>query len=210
MSYIDPGVTEAFVFRSRKSIISQPSKVWYNTYEARFFGSPATEQLDQMANGITAYEATMLLNIYQVDSITISTWAADSHPYNPASFITQPKNQPGERPIGIGTPAPLKTCLYVKRIPESGRVGKIFHRGCLLLGDLTTFGGEFALADPGTIDGLHDDALAAGEIATWWVTGESLLKFSLIGDTGLTREIENFVVGGVAEVKLNHKYFDVP
>jgi hypothetical protein len=117
---------------------------------------------------------------------------------------------PGDRSVGIGTPAPLKTCLHVKRLPESGRVGRIFHRGVLLLGDLTTFGGEFALAAPGDIDTLHDDALAAGEIAQFWVTGEQLLKLSLIGETGLTREIENFVVAGVSDVKLNHKYFDVP
>lgn len=210
MSYIDPDTTEAFVFRTRKSVIAQPSRIWYNTYEARFFGSPATETLDQLAEGLALYESTLLLNVFRVDSVTISTWAEDAHPYNPASFITIPKMLPGDRSVGIGTPAPLKTCLHVKRLPESGRVGRIFHRGVLLLGDLTTFGGEFALAAPGDIDTLHDDALAAGEIAQFWVTGEQLLKLSLIGETGLTREIENFVVAGVSDVKLNHKYFDVP
>jgi len=209
MSYVDPGVTEAFVLRVRSSIIAQPSRLWYNTYEARFFGSPATEALDQLAEGLAFYHREMLLNIFRVDSVTISTWAADSHPYNPASFVTVPKNYAGARPIGIGTPADLRTVLYVKRLAESGRIGRIFFRGCLLIGDLTSAGGEWALSDLSTMEGLHDDALATGEIAQFWVTGEQLLKLSLIGESGLTREIENHVVGGTTQVKLNHKYFDV-
>lgn len=208
MSYVDPGTTEAFTFRVQQSIIDQPSRKWFNTYEARFFGSPATEQLDQLAEGLAFYTRELLLNIYQVDSVAISTWAEDSHPYNPLSFITQPKNYQGQRPIGIGTPADLRTVLYVKRIAESGRVGRIFHRGCLLIGDLTSSSGEWALASPSVMTELHDDALAAGELATWFVTGESLLKLCLIGNSGVTREIENMVVGGTTQVKLNHKYFD--
>lgn len=210
MSYVDPGVTEAFVFRVQQSIISQPSRKWFNTYEARFFGSPATETLDQLAEGLALYSRDMLLNIFQVDSVTIATWAEDSHPYNPLSFTTQPKGYAGTRPIGIGTPADLRTVLYVKRIPEAGRVGRIFHRGFLLIGDLTSSSGEWALADAGAIETLHDEALGTGEIAQFWVTGEQLLKLCLIGESGVTREIENFVVGGTTQVKLNHKYFDIP
>jgi len=208
MSYVDPGITEAFTFRTRKSVIDQPSKIWYNTYEARFFGSPATETLDQLATGLAMYEQAMLLNLFQVDSVTISTWTEDNHPYNPLSFVTQPKNLAGLRPVGIGTPAPLRDCLFVRRLCESGRIGRLFFRGVLLRGDLTTASGENALASLEDMESLHDAALAAGEIAFFWVTGSQLLKLSLIGDTGVTREIENMVVGGYADVKLNHKYFD--
>lgn len=210
MSYVDPGAAESFVFRVRKSIIDQPSRVWYNTYEARFFGSPSTEALDQLATGLTFYERELLLNIYQVDSVTISTWAEDSHPYNPLSFVTQPKNEPGQRPIGIGTPADLRTTLYVRRVVESGRIGRIFHRGCLLIGDLTSSSGEWALASISVMNSLHDDALAAGQLAQFFVTGEQTLKLCLIGENQVTREYEDLQVGGTAQVKLNHKYFDVP
>jgi len=208
MSYVDPGTTEAFTFRTRKSIITQPSKIWYNTYEARFFGSPATEQLDQLAEGLAVYEQNMLLNVYKVDTVSIGTWAEDSHPYNPLSFITQTKNKEGIRPVGIGTPADLRTTLYIKRVPEAGRVGRIFLRGFLLVGDLTSSSGEWALADFSAIEDLHNSALGESEIHTWWVTGESLLKLSLIGESGLTREIEDFQLGGTTQVKLNHKYFN--
>jgi len=58
------------------------------------------------------------------------------------------------------------------------------------------------------MESLHDAALAAGELAFFFVTGSQLLKLCLIGDTGVTREIEDLRVGGYADVKLNHKYFD--
>jgi hypothetical protein len=112
------------------------------------------------------------------------------------------------RAVGIGTPADLRTVLYVRRIAESGRIGRIFHRGTLLVGDLTSASGEWALTSPSVMNELHDDALASGEIATWFITGESLLKLCLIGEGGLTRELENLTVGGTTQVKLNHKYFD--
>lgn len=208
MSYIDPGTAESFVFRTRKSVIDQPSKIWYNTYEARFFGSPATEALDQLATGICLYEQTMLLNVFKIDSVTISTWAEDSHPYNPASFVTQPKNLAGERPVGIGTPAPLRDCLFIRRVTESGRIGRLFLRGVLLRGDLTTSSGENALTSQEDMDSLHDSALANGELASFFITGEQLLKLCLIGASQVTREYENMLVGGYADVKLNHKYFD--
>lgn len=208
MSYIDPGAGESFVFRTRKSIVAQPSRRWFNTYEARFFGGPATETLDQLAQGLCLYEQTMLLNIYQVDSVTIATWAEDSTPYNPASFITQPKNLVGIRPIGIGTPAPLRDTLFIRRIVESGRIGRLFLRGVLLRGDLTTTSGENALADVGAMNDLHDEALSTGELAAFFQSGVQLLKLSLIGTNQVTREYEDMQVGGYADVKLNHKYFD--
>lgn len=208
MSYIDPGAGESFTFRTRKSVIDQPSKVWYNTYEARFFGSPSTEALDQLATGLCYYEQTMLLNLFQIDSVTISTWAEDSHPYNPASFVTQPQNIAGNRAVGIGTPAPLRDTLFIRRVTESGRIGRLFLRGVLLRGDLTTSSGENALADPSAMTTLHNSALATGELASFFITGEQLLKLSLIGASQVTREYEDMQVGGYADVKLNHKYFD--
>jgi hypothetical protein len=208
MSYIDPGAGESFVFRTRKSIIAQPTRRWFNTYEARFFGSPSTEALDQLGEGLCVYEQTMLLNIYQVDSVTISTWTEDSTPYNPAAFVTTPKNKIGERAIGIGTPAPLRDTLFIRRIVESGRIGRLFLRGVLLRGDLTTTSGENALADLSAMNTLHDTALGAGELAQFFITGEQTLKLALIGTLQVTREYEDLQVGGYADVKLNHKYFD--
>jgi hypothetical protein len=150
----------------------------------------------------------MLINNARIDQYTISTWNADSHPYNPMSFVTVPGDFPGERPMGISQPVDLRIALFIKRTIESGRIGRIFLRNSILISDLTTNGGEFALSDTGMFNGLLDDALTAGALASNFEGGSGQPKLAILGETGLTREIQDFVVGGVAFIKLNHKYFD--
>lgn len=208
MSYVDPGATESFVFRVRKTLVSSPTVHWFNTYEARFTELGNQADLDSLAAGLVEYEAALHFTTVAVDQVTISTWGEDAHPYNPESFVTTPFDNVGTRSLGGGEMLDLRCCLFVKRLPSSGRIGRLFYRGCLAEADVTSFAGTFALADAAARQTALEDALSAGGIASNLAEGLAQPKLALIGASQVTRFIGSFLVGGVAVVKLNHKYFD--
>lgn len=208
MSYEEPGAAESFVIRVRKSIISQPSVHWYNTYECRFHDLGSSEDLDSLAAGLVVYESNLLLDIYRIDQYTISTWLPDSHPYNPTSFVTVPQNVQGEKVLGVTPPADLRTCLFVKRIVESGRIGRLFHRGFYRRDELNSNGVEWFDPDPSLTESVIDDAIAAGGLRTNFEGAGGNPWLALIGSGQVTRFIQDLTFGGVTQVKLNHKYFD--
>jgi len=208
MSYEEPGAAESFVFRVRKSIIAQPSIHWYNTYEARFHDIGSSEDLDSLAAGLVEFEAGLLLDIYKIDQVTISTWLPDAHPYNPTSFVTQPYNRPGDRVLGVASASDLRTCLFIKRTVESGRIGRLFLRGYYKRDELVSNGLEWFDPAPLTAEGNISSAVTAGGLTSNFEGAAGNPWLALIGAGQLTRFIQDLVFGGVTQVKMNHKYFD--
>lgn len=208
MSYEDPGAAESFIIRIRKTIIAAPMVKWSNTYECRFVGLGSSEDLESLAAGLVLFESELLLNLYRIDQVTISTWLPDADPYNPMSFVTLPDATEGQRAVGIGTPADLRTTMYIKRTVESGRIGRIFLRGSLLVGDLTSFAGEWALADYSAMASNVASAVSGGGLGSNFEGGSGNPKLALIGAGQVTRQVQGFLLGGTTQVKLNHKYFD--
>lgn len=208
MSVEEPVTGESFIFRTRKQIIAQPSVQWYNTYEARAANPLTSEDLESLAVGLATFERELLLPPFIVKDVKVSTWAEDSHPYNPMSFTTITTNFIGARGMGLAAPLDLRVTLRITRTIESGRQGKIFLRGCLRTDDVESPFGEFALDDPSSMNGELDDAMTAGAISSNFEGGPSNPTLAIIGATGLTRFVMGFEVGGVSIVKLNHKYFD--
>lgn len=208
MSVEEPGAAESFTFRIRKTVIAAPQVRWYNTYEARFVGAGTSEDLDSLMEGLILFETTLLLNLYKVDQVTISTWLPDGTIYNPMSFVTNPRNDPGLRPLGIDKPVDLQTCLFIKRTVESGRIGRIFLRGSLVVGDLTAVAGQWALADSASMAAEVAGAVTDSALASNFEGGAGNPHLALIGAEQVTRQVQGFVLGGVSQVKLNHKWFD--
>jgi len=208
MSYEEPGAAEAFTIRVRKKVIAQPSVHWFNTYECRFHGVGESTDLDSLAAGLVEFEANLLLNVYAIDQVTISTWAEDSHPYNPMSFATIPYARAGDRALGVGVAADLRTALFVKRTVESGRIGRIFLRGYFKVDDLGSNGVEWNDPNMGDTADAIAAAVSAGGLTGNFESGLSNPWLALIGEGMVTRNILGFTYGGIAQIKLNHKYFD--
>jgi len=157
---------------------------------------------------LVAFEAALLLNTGVIDLLTISTWAEDSHPYNPESFVTIPQSVTGQRTIGTQQSLDLRVTWFLKRQVESGRIGRIFLRNSLVEEDVQSFAGTYALSDPATRQGALEEAIDGSGISTNFADSLSEPKLALIGAGQVTRELTNITSGGVALVKLNHKYFN--
>lgn len=208
MSVEEPATGESFSFRVRKSVIAMPSVKWYNTYEARFLNPGTSENLESLAVGLATFESKLLLTPYKVEAVLVSTWEADSHPYNPMSFVSFELPITGQRALGGSGPADLRVALFLKRTVESGRIGRLFLRGSLRLSDLSNLGGEFSLLDPAAIETEVDDALSDGALFANFEGGAANPTLALIGAGEVTRPIMDITTGGVSFIKLNHKYFD--
>lgn len=208
MSYVEPNDGESFVFRVRKTLNGVGDRHWFNTYEARFTGLGTQEDLDSLAAGLVAYEAEIHYDICTIDQVTISTWEEDSHPYNPLSFVTTPFSQVGQRSSSAQQILDLRVCWFVKRLASSGRIGRLFYRAALSEADVQSFGGDFVLSDTEAMSDILTGALAAGAITSNMQPGTAQPQLALIGAEQVTRFLLGFSSGGVAVVKLNHKYFD--
>lgn len=208
MSYVTPGVGESFVFRVRKTLNASPDVHWFNTYEARFTVAGTSADLDSLAAGLVEFEAELHYNVCTIDQVTISTWEEDSHPYNPLSFVTQPYAEAGRRALGAQELLDLRVCWFVKRLVTSGRIGRLFFRAALSESDVNSFAGTFRLADVTGMNTILLAAIAAGGLSSNTVDGMAQPTLALIGALEVTRFLTGFSQGGVAVVKLNHKYFD--
>jgi hypothetical protein len=110
---------------------------WANNYEVQ-----ATQDLpnavfilQQLSDRFVALERSLHLLAVIIDRVTISTYAPDSLPYNPENLATYSYNQSGQRSAG-GDFVPLEACLFVRRITDLGRSGRILYRGCLTESDV--------------------------------------------------------------------------
>lgn len=193
--------------RVRKHHASNPSVIWWNTYEFRTLDVVVLSDYTALANRLANFDMMLSNNSAVVDQVTISTWAEDAHPYNPLSFLTIAYNLPGTRALA-GEPVDLRVALYVRRQVDYGRTGKIFFRGSLSEGEISTSGGTYRLTSPGTVDSDVADALTASALETYIGDGANQFRMYMIGNSGASRPVSGLQAAGVAIVKLNHKYFD--
>lgn len=104
--------------------------VWANNYEFRArqdvpFAQTALIELSLVLRNL---EQPIYPSFIRLDRVVISTYQPDSRPYNPDSFTTIPLNEAGG--AGFATdPMPLQYCLFVRRVTQSGRPGKLLYRG---------------------------------------------------------------------------------
>lgn len=209
-----------------KSLVSQPTVKWANSYE--MFTSAPMESGDivQVSDELVAAERGLHLNIIRIDRVVTSTWVPDSWPYNPDNLKTVEYAE-----LGLVSPVTdereaLDTVLFVKRLADFGRSGKLFYRGCLLDAQVDTNSGELALTSA-AISALNTRVAGfktalATTLPLMVMAGKSLInKVYKAAAQGEKQEVEyvrqtephirpvvDFRLGGVRRVQLGHKYFD--
>lgn len=189
------------------------SRAWSNTYEI-ISGATNPTELVAVGDALVSAERGLHLTDVQFLQYTISTWAPDSHPYNPEAFVTYTLTDAGERgnETGINDNAlDYNVCLMVHRNAVTGRSGRLFFRGVLLESDVMIQGdGRFAIE--GETSGQLMDAVDAYKtgVAPYITggTGNQLALISTSGSTVYRRNIVDVVMGGVVINKKNHRYFD--
>lgn len=188
-------------------------RAWTNTYEIISGGTNPTE-LVAVGDALVAAERGLHLTDVNFLQYTISTWAPDSHPYNPESFVTYTLDSLGERgdEDGVNELAlDYNVCYMVHRNATTGRSGRLYFRGVLLETDVQIQGdGRFAIEGT-TAANLVDATDAYKTAISSYITGGAGNQLALISKSGTTiyrRNVTNIVAGGVVINKKNHRYFD--
>lgn len=193
-----------------------PERRWVNNYEAHSDEVVAPDAFESMMNDIVAAEKLIHLLPVQFLSATISTWEADSVPYNPSSFFTYELAGGGGRGGAADVVQALDSnvCYLVKRQTHGGKSGKLFYRGCLEEADVQMGGdGRFVftagtgLATPASPE-FAAYATAMAPHLSVGAGGEKMALISMIGVNQVARLVESLAVGGITINRRNHRYFD--
>jgi len=200
----------------KKHAVGNPDYHWVNTYEIDkgliFFDYETVAS--SFAHDLAVAESEMHTTNVVYDSVTFSTWNADSEPYNPYGFVTVPLDDVIGKIIPIGSPLPRNVCLFVRREPVSGRTGKLFFRGALTENNVD---GSTALGwsiSPSSVAGINSSiSLLTGGFnaaladvmpgAHWAMVGRPKGTTDVI-----SRYVNGYTLAGVVINSPNHRYFD--
>lgn len=200
---------ERFIFRVTKSLATNPDRQWGNTYEFRAVTSGSTDELLTLGVALVEFEQTMSMTAVVFDRLLISTWTPDSVPYDPAAFIATSLTGVGARG-GLADLQPLTQCLSITRQATSGRFGHIFLRGFLLEDDTSAPAGKPVLTSRSSIQTSLDSALTDSGLAAYIGAGGhvALQMVMISADGSNTRDVVNLRVQGVAQLPLDHAWFN--
>jgi len=98
------------------------------------------------ADDFAAALADKALSNVVIDRIVISTWQPDSDPYDPEAVRTVSYGLPGLRGFLASEPTDDTLAYFIRKNVNSGRSGKFYLRGWMLVSDLTAGSGAWALS----------------------------------------------------------------
>jgi hypothetical protein len=132
---------EVLTVRTYK-IIPNAQLAWANTYEVicdQEAPTPAQaeQRLFQLIDALTTLEKSLLSAAFVLDRIVVSTYVADSRPYDPFTFASYTISQAGTYSTASNPPLALQFCTLVKRLTPFGRQGNILYRGIVGSADAT-------------------------------------------------------------------------
>jgi len=200
---------DLFVVRIIKSLTTNPDNKWANSYE--LMARAAGDEIDLLAvaSAIEGFEAALHHDVVRFERVIISTWEADSVPYNPANFISVPRSYTGA--VGPVTDLlPLNECLSLARVPAHGRFGHLFYRGVLEEAEVGAPAGRQVLTDVEAIQEKVDAAVTSSELDLHFGEGGSPTPALVMVDkTGsVTRLVTAITVQGVSAVPQDHAWFN--
>lgn len=200
---------DLFTMRVVKSLSTNPADKWVNSYEVGATLAGSTDELLALGVKLVTFERSLTLDAVQFVQLIISTWAADSKPYDPAAFISLPLSLEGNT-TAFSDALPLSACLSLTRVAASGRFGHIFMRGVLTEGDVSAPAGKYRLNDVGMWSGRLASAVTASTLAdTFTVAGDGKFRLVMVGKVAESaRPVVGLVVQGVSQVPSDHAWFN--
>jgi hypothetical protein len=209
MTVLSFAVDDRFVLRTIKSLTTNPDNKWANSYEAVATETGDNADLISLGLSIVAFERAIHQDVVQFLELLVSTWEADSVPYDPTSFLTLPLT--GNGSVGVVSDLmALNTTLSVARVVTNGRSGHLFYRGVLQEGDVEAPAGKSVLVDR---DGFQDTLTSAVDAASLdeWMgpSASNNLRLAMISASGLqVRAVQSLRVQGVSSVPTDHAWFN--
>jgi len=209
MSVLAFEMGDLFTVRIIKHLTTNPFNKWANSYEFKAYSSSSEALLTSLLQSVVRFEVAIHHNVVQFDHMVISTWAPDSVPYDPESFVSVPLVQVGN--VGPGSDLlGLNQCASIARVPTSGRFGHIFYRGALTEADVEAPAGRTTFGDLSGYQDTINDALTSSGL-------DDLLGNPPAEDIGMVmvnkdgtqvRPVLTLTVKGVSTVPLDHAWFN--
>lgn len=209
MSVTDIATGDKFIYRVVKSHSANPDRKWANSYEFQTVNVVTEVQLLALGVALVNFEIAIHLGIVVFEKLIISTWEADSVPYDPTSFISTTLTGSGAFG-GAGDPIGLTQPLVVARAASYGRNGHLFYRGALTESMVESPAGKTILTDkPGVQDTIGDGLSSSGLGDYIGVTPEEDLRMVLVSADGTqVRPAINLIVQGVTTLPVDHAWFN--
>lgn len=164
----------AYSIRTYMHYDVRPSDFWTCTLEYNIDDTVESPEMtsvcDELVNGI---KEILLANVV-IDRVVVSTWVADSDPYDPEALRTISYGVMGARGFTLTAPVADSLTLFIRKDVGSGRTGKIQLRGTLLNAQLDSDSGEWTIitADVDNFEGFVDD---------FWTGASAIETPALIG-----------------------------
>jgi hypothetical protein len=202
----DPG--SFFILRIHKSWVGNPALRWTNTYEMVSTGPGGLPELIAAANKVYTLERACAGYPAFFDSFTIGTWEPDGTPYDPNTFVTYGINTVGQRTFN-GDPEPAEMSVFVRKVLQTGRQGRVMWRANLAEGDVNSVGGLPGFANNGYATAFNAAKVSSGIPAMFFGGDDPIHLASLTATGDHWREVMDMTVNSVRNVNMNHRYFDV-
>jgi hypothetical protein len=192
-----------------KRLTTAPSPEWSNRYDLSVVGTPTTQDLEDSCFDILDLERSLHLGSVGFNRMVLSTYQADSSPYDPTALLTMALSVSGLK-AASGDPLDLRVALFVRRQVDVGRIGKLLYRGSLSEGEVSAPAGIVALSNEAntSLNGVINTWEAGSGLEFMSATGP-LLMVMLNNGGSTARIVRSLSVGGATITKQNHRYYDV-
>jgi hypothetical protein len=209
MSVLTFSGTDKFIVRVFKNHVANPSNSWVNSYEFAATDPGDESVILDLAEKIVNFEIAIHLAVVNFVRVTISTWEADSVPYDPDSFFSTTTTGTGTNPDS-SAPLGLNNCLAVARVAPSGRFGHMFYRGVLTEDAVEAPAGRTVLSDKPAVQTVVDDAITSSLLSNFIGIGASGgMNMALISKDGSNvRIVRELLVQGVSALPEDHAWFN--
>lgn len=181
---------------------TRPNDDWSTTLEYDLpVGSIAEAMVEEVAMGMAAGLAKLLLNNVVIDRVVVSTWAPDSQPYDPENVRSIPIGLNGENAFAFTDPADDDLVVLIRKAVDTGRTGKMQLRGCFTVSALRTENGSWRFT-------LVSQAEIETDTADAWSAFRAVSRPVLIGVV-LLDTIYSAAAAGVKQL-VSKVYSDIP
>lgn len=209
MSASDYSADDLFTLRTVKHLTTNPLQKWVNSYEFRALVAGGEGEL--LAAALTFVEFERFLHNASVifEQVLISTWEADSKPYNPEAFISSTLALAGTR-VTSSDPSPLTATFSVARVCATGKFGHVFYRGFLEESLQSAPAGRSIFTSLPAIDVILQDALSdSGADAYFGNPAAASLGVVMVSKDGSqVRNVLGLKARGISQLPLDHAWFN--
>lgn len=200
---------DLFTVRVFKQHINNPDRVWANNYEFKAKGGGGASDVAALLAATYEFELAFHTIYVRLIRVSASTWEADSVPYDPLSFMSIPLNDLGTISETGEDLVALNTCMRVNRVPESGRFGQLYYRGCLFENDIEAPSGANVMHPGSGAESAFEAAIASGSMADILTGSDATWDMVMVNSDGTqVRRVNALLLAGVSTVPMNHTWFN--